>query len=645
MKKIALLILAIAMLPLASASPIHEWERNVTYRNITLHAPAVAEGSNGYVGVVMDINVTMMNGSGNVFVVTSPLTQLDMQGSARLAVDVAGMVTGRDVGEYDFLFQVESDAPVVGGPSAGGIMTMGAICLLMNLEPRDDMIMTGMINPDGSIGPVGGILPKGEAAAEAGMHYFLIPKGQSIEYQTVAERSGPFVFYHKVPVNVTQELYDNYGLIVKEVEDINEALAYFTNYSFKEETSTMPVITADYYQDIMKPLAEHVVQEANESYERAHFSFEHTYIPTGYPWNNPRGRVSNSLSTAKDALDDAELALDNAFYYYSISKAFQSKINSLFVIHACQYYNGTDIETIYHNVSAAVSDAMQAAAETPINGLVSLQCVGAAQQRACDAERHLNTSARDPLDRLYDLSYAMERSGTVYWWLNLSTHFNESYEINETGISGLAEKYYDYAQSIVSYADILSEETGYSRQFVTNAYESLNDAQSNKETLSAASLFDSLEAIANANLAIEMIGASGDMLQDKMNRSDQMASYAIQRARNTSIEPILAVSYYEFGKSFELQDVVSTLTYYKYAYMIANMLYLSRGYQPKELQKTETVLSEGDGNAHAFSYVPLLCAGGIGFVAGSVFIAAVGGGRRKSGEEKEERADENIFKE
>jgi len=117
--------------------------------------------------VLTEINVTMMNGSGNVFVVTSPLTQLDMQGSAKLAVDVAGMLTGKDVSKYDFLFQVKADSPIVGGPSAGATMTIAVICLLEKLNARDDVIMTGMINPDGSIGPVGGILEKGEAAGGA----------------------------------------------------------------------------------------------------------------------------------------------------------------------------------------------------------------------------------------------------------------------------------------------------------------------------------------------------------------------------------------------------------------------------------------------------------------------------------------------
>ncbi len=37
------------------------------------------------------------------------------------------------------------------------------------------VMMTGMINPDGTIGPVGGILEKASAAASVGAKLFLIP--------------------------------------------------------------------------------------------------------------------------------------------------------------------------------------------------------------------------------------------------------------------------------------------------------------------------------------------------------------------------------------------------------------------------------------------------------------------------------------
>ncbi|HEC76917.1 MAG TPA: hypothetical protein ENI33_06655 [Thermoplasmatales archaeon] len=649
MKK-AIIVIAL-LLPIASASPVHEWNENVVFRNIKMYAPAVASGEDGYYGVLTEVNVTMMNGSGNVFVVTSPLTQLDMQGSAKLAVDVAGMLTGKDVSKYDFFFQVKAESPIVGGPSAGGVMTIASICLLQNIDARDDIVMTGMINPDGSIGPVGGILEKGEAAGEAGMKYFLIPKGQGIEYKFVEERIGPLVFYNRVAVNVSEELYKKYGIIVKEVEDINEALYYFTNYTFYEEKSDKPILTFEYYKEIMQPLAEKILEEANESYKKADEMFKNSNIPFGYPLNNPYGYVSNALNNAKYAFQEAETAYKNLFYYYSISKAFQSKIDSLFVIYACRYYNGTGIEEIYGNVSNAVENALQKSENEEIKGLVSLQCVGAAQQRALDALAYLNKTGYNKLNTLYYLAYSMERSRTVYWWLNLSDKFNESYEVNDTWVGAMVEKYYEYAQNIVSYAEILSEETGYSKQFVNKANELLQLSNEQKQKYPSASLFNSLEAIANANLAIETIGLKEDDIGYKLNRTSQMASYAIQKARNMSIEPILAVSYAEFGRSLEMNEVIKSLTYYKYAYMIANMLSLSSGYEIKQIYKTNEQFSQHEKNEEKVSLIEPISIGIIAFIVGisaGIIIGKGKNGRNKgnnTANEYDDREDEINFEE
>ncbi len=635
MKRI-IVVAIVMLLPLSSAFEIKEWDRHIHYRSITLYAPAVAQAKNGsYFGVLTEINVTMMNGSGNVFVITSPLTQLDMQGSARLAVDVAGMVTGMDTSKYDFLFQVKASSPIVGGPSAGATMCIAAICLLEDLPTNDGVIMTGMINPDGSIGPVGGILEKGEAAGEAGMKYFLIPKGQGIEYKVVEERAGWLTLYRRVPVNVSEELYNKYGLIVKEVEDINDALAYFTNYSFEEEKLNKTIITAEYYREIMQPLASEMLQEANESYAEAKTAYESSSIPVGSWLYNPRAIVGNSLDNAEQALNDAEIAYKNAFYYYSISKAFQSKINSLFVKYACSYYNGTSIQQIYENVSESVEKAVEAAKEAEITGLVSLQCVGAAQQRALEAKEYLNRSAQRSLDYLYYLAYAMERSNTVYWWLNLSKNFNESYDVNKTWVKAMAEKYYDYAQNIFSYANILSEETGYSGKFVKKASDLLNEASEEKGEYPAASLFNSLEAIANSNLAIEMIGVSGGEIYSKINRTSQMMSYAIEKARNLSVEPIMAVNYAEFGRSVENDDAVSALTYYKYAYMIANMLCLAKGYKvKKEIHKSNIEWSnENEQNKNIAINWPVVT--GLAFIIG--LIAGIAAGRAWRGGREENK--------
>ena len=90
---------------------LYEGEASIFYRNVTVYAPAVASSQSGYVGVISTITVTVQNnGSGRVFVDTLPLTQVDMQGSARLAVKVASALVKNDVNsdilvEEDILMQ------------------------------------------------------------------------------------------------------------------------------------------------------------------------------------------------------------------------------------------------------------------------------------------------------------------------------------------------------------------------------------------------------------------------------------------------------------------------------------------------------------------------------------------------------------
>ncbi|MEM2583232.1 MAG: S16 family serine protease [Candidatus Thermoplasmatota archaeon] len=586
MKKLLAFVILLIFANSINAIPVNEWKKEIFYRNISLFAPAVAKNDDGYVGVLTEINVTMMNGSGNVFVTTKPMTQLDMQGSAKLAVFVACSLTGKDIKSYDFIFRVVSSSPIVGGPSAGAVMAIAAICLLENLSINDGVIMTGMINPDASIGPVGGILEKGNAAGSAGFKYFLIPKGQSIEYKTVEERIGFLTIYKKVAVNVSEELYKKYGMSVIEVEDINDALSYFTGYKIEEEKSDKLLISSDFYGKIMEPMAEEIIREAEELYNEAVDNRSKTSLPLGWPWYNPRSIVSNSLDAAKKNLDEAKNASYNEFYYYAISKAFQSKINSLFVIYACAYYNGKKIEEIRSEVEEIINKSIFDIEKAEVKGLESLQCIGSAQKRILEAKEYLNKSG-DELEIIYNLAYACQRCFTAYWWMNLSNYFNESYIIDDAWIREIAEEYYSYAEDIFSYANILCQETGYSSNFINKASEAISRANEQKENFPAASLFNSLEAISNSNLAIETIGI--DDLNDKLNRTKEMASYSIQKARSFGIEPILAISYNEFARSIENSDVLNSLIYYKDAYIIANTLCLSKGYKATNIEKVNLI--------------------------------------------------------
>jgi hypothetical protein len=64
------------------------------------------------------------------------------------------------------------------GPSAGAVMTVGFAALLKGDRIQRGIAMTGTIDKDGNIGPVGGIPDKIRAAAREGYRTVLIPEGQ-----------------------------------------------------------------------------------------------------------------------------------------------------------------------------------------------------------------------------------------------------------------------------------------------------------------------------------------------------------------------------------------------------------------------------------------------------------------------------------
>src|SRR5450756_1664267 len=73
--------------------------------------PLVADKltGDGEEGALLGAQVIVVNGTGHVFVDTNPYTQVDLQGSARLAAMVACDVLGVDAKAYDCLLYT-SDA-------------------------------------------------------------------------------------------------------------------------------------------------------------------------------------------------------------------------------------------------------------------------------------------------------------------------------------------------------------------------------------------------------------------------------------------------------------------------------------------------------------------------------------------------------
>lgn len=197
---------------------------------VTMPVPAVDNKGDG---VVTNLIVETKEGSGKTLAnIDVLLFWVDTQQSIQTARSVAEEKTGIDTGSLDLIYSVDAqNVTLVGGPSAGAALTIATIAALQARQPNADVIITGTIEENGSIGEVGGVLEKARAVKETGKRIFLVPPGESVEsftapVETCTKETG-YVYcetvYKRTTINIGQEV----GMTVKEVSDISEALPYF----------------------------------------------------------------------------------------------------------------------------------------------------------------------------------------------------------------------------------------------------------------------------------------------------------------------------------------------------------------------------------------------------------------------------------
>lgn len=137
---------------------------------------------------------------------------------------VAAGMLGKDL--TDFRFTGEAGG-LIDGASAGALMTAGFLASMLGDDIDPSATMTGTVNPDGTVGPVGGIPQKFEAAIAAGkkklgypvgLRYAVdINTGQNVDLEQLARDKGAQAF---------------------EIKDVREAYKLMTG---KDLPATVPV--------------------------------------------------------------------------------------------------------------------------------------------------------------------------------------------------------------------------------------------------------------------------------------------------------------------------------------------------------------------------------------------------------------------
>jgi uncharacterized protein len=196
---------------------------------VKMHLPAVDTEGNG-VNTILTVEATP--GSGRTLTdIDNLLFWADTQHSMRIARRVAENITGKKVENYNIVYTIEANASLIGGPSAGAALTVATIAALEGRELRENVMITGSINHDGSIGPVTAILEKASASKDIGAEIFLVPLAQSrdVIYETTEHCE---VFGHtEICTTETKprkiEVEQESGIEIREVGTVQDAMLYF----------------------------------------------------------------------------------------------------------------------------------------------------------------------------------------------------------------------------------------------------------------------------------------------------------------------------------------------------------------------------------------------------------------------------------
>ncbi|MEM0043318.1 MAG: S16 family serine protease [Sulfolobales archaeon] len=405
---ITLLLLIVLSIQPYSATTIC----SIGSRSIYLLAVAQDPSSGRYYGVATEAYISMIPGNGTIYISITPASQIDMQSSLSIGALIASYLSGVSLEKYDILVRIVSDTPVVGGPSASAFMSIAVLSLLLNQSIPRDVVMTGMIMPDGSIGPVGGIPEKLQAAKSVNASIMLIPYGQAVSTDLNTGRQ----------VNVISEGM-NIGIKVVEVRDIYQAAQVF-GLNISIPPPAQPSLDLG-IRDFIRGWASNLSVKVRDLLAEANASINS--MP-----NLLRSVLSSYYSSALTSISRAEREFALGDYYSAASDYFSAGIMLDLIVWADRVNNNPSLyEDLYKyvmgNMSAAENLYKSLIDRVKSRGFVylsELTLLNEIAYRVYDANVTASSLPKPgssilTIDTLYRAVYSLWRINSIYDWVSL----------------------------------------------------------------------------------------------------------------------------------------------------------------------------------------------------------------------------------
>ncbi len=525
---------------------------------------AVKEGKDGYEGTTADLYLDIQPGSGRVFLDTFPLTKIDTQISTRFAKDIACSYLNDDCLQYDFIYTIRADSPIIAGPSAGGAITLLTISLLEGFTLDDEVSITGTINSGGIIGPVGGIKEKIDAAKEGGLKTVLIPEGErfikedreAIETIEILGENKSFV--NASISNKTIDLVGygmGKGLEVVEVSDISEALYEFTGRRFEDGKYVMVIDKG--YEKTMSSLASKLCNRSNTLLEEVDEAGDKYN-----KYNETMGAILNLTSKAKTAIN-------NRMYYSAASYCFGANVKLTYLLISLKNFTEEDVkenlEIIDRNIARLEKNIDKKEKKT----VTDLEAYSVVKERLIESKDYRKEVSEGDITEkdLYSLAYSFERIYSAFSWANFFDHRGKEYNLNTDLLKSScqnkiaeSEERYNY---VLLFYPILG--LGGTRKEIDYAY---GDLEKGDYVLC---LFKATQAKAESDVILSVIGIGSDRVDSLLDKKIEAAGKNIAKQIKKGNFPVLAYSYYEYANELKEEDRYSALLYSEYALELSNL--------------------------------------------------------------------------
>lgn len=522
---------------------------------------AVQETPTGYNGSDADLYLELKEGSGRVFLETSPLTKLDTQISTRFAKEIACSHFKLNCNQYDFIFTIKSDSNIIGGPSAGAAVAALTTIAVLDLDYTQDATITGTINSGGIVGPVGGVKEKLDAAAKAGLHKVLIATGSST---------------YPVGENETLDLLEygtvNLSMEVKETVDLDEVMLELTGVDLNHKD--VPIDEDVSYQQIMEGLqfliCNRTVRIEEEIQEKRIFLNEN---------------ITAEVMTKKEASQNASVQGD---HYSAASICFGTNIQLKNYYYQQQNLTSLQLTSLFNVLNRKVTLLQQKLRERKMETISDLQTRMVVEERLSDVEEQVRqfdegkfTESSSALTSL--LAYAEERYFSALSWTQFFSMEGKQFVIDGNKLKESCLKKISESQERVQYASLYigEENTAGITTKIQRAQKAFEEGQFELCLITA------IQTKAEADAILSSLGLREENIGPVLESKAKAVQRVIAENSVEGVFPILGYSYYQYGQSLKEREPFTALVYFEYALEMSDLSI----YFPEEQTLAEQVPS------------------------------------------------------